>query len=67
MLVVWLLTNGSGLTVTVIVNGCPGHKLLDIGVTVYVMVTGRFVRLLYESVMFALDATVRAAPAGTLI
>jgi hypothetical protein len=55
-----------GLTVTVTVNVFPVHPFEPIGVTVYVIVTGDVVVLVYTSVMLVADATVLGLPAGTL-
>jgi hypothetical protein len=52
--------------VAITVNVFPVQPLF-VGVTVYVIVTGAVVVLVYTSVMLAADATVLGLPAGTLV
>ncbi len=45
----------------------PVQPFEPIGVTVYVIVTGAVVVLVYTSVIFVADATALGFPAGTLV
>jgi hypothetical protein len=55
-----------GSTVTATVKVLPIQPFDPVGVTVYVIVTGTVVGLVYTSVMFAAEPTGLGAPAGTL-
>jgi hypothetical protein len=64
---VWLVTTGSGFTVTATVKEFPVQPFEPIGVTVYVIVTAAVVVLVYTSVILVADAVVLGLAAGTFV
>jgi uncharacterized protein YneF (UPF0154 family) len=64
---VWLVTTGSGFTVTATINAIPIQPVELIGVTVYEIITGAVVVLVYTSVIFVAEAVVLGLAGGTFV
>jgi hypothetical protein len=60
-------TTGSGLTVTATVKALPTQPFELIGVTVYEIITGAVVMLVYTSVIFVAEAVVLGFAGGTFV